>query len=170
MKKSPRSILSLLGCLSLLSLSLLPVCAADLTITAANVTPSANAVIRSSTAGVAITAGQALYKDATASYALKLADANSATAAARIVCGLALNSAAAGSPVNYVVTDPALVIGGTVANGTVYILSATAGSIAPLADLTTGMYAFVLGVGTSTTTIAFRADLVNPLRSTTVMP
>lgn len=163
---------------SLFSKLLLSVCllsaslasATDLSITAANVTPSVNAVIRDGIAGAAITAGQPLYRDPTDSYKLKLADANSATAAVRTMCGIAINSGASGTRVNYVVSDPALVIGATVANGTVYVLSATAGGIAPLADLTTGWYAFIIGLGTSTTTVAFRADLVNPLRSTTVMP
>lgn len=163
---------------SLFSKLLLSVCllsaslasATDLSITAANVTPSAAAVVRDGLAGEAITAGKLLYRDPTTNYTLKLADANSATAAARVVCGIAINSASVGTKVNYVVSDPALVIGATVANGTVYVLSATAGGIAPLADLTSGWYAFVIGVGTSTTTVAFRADLVNPMRSTTVMP
>lgn len=163
-----KSLLKLLLSVCLLSASL--VSATDLSITAANVTPSANAVIRDGIAGAAITAGQLLYRDSTASYVLKLADANSATAGARVVCGIAINSASSGTKVNYVVSDPALVIGATVANGTVYVLSATAGGIAPLADLTSGWYGFVIGLGTSTTTVAFRADLVNPLRSTTVMP
>jgi hypothetical protein len=144
--------------------------ATDLSITATSVTPSVNAVIRDGVAGAAITAGKLLYKDATASYVLKLADGDSATAGVRVVCGIAINSAAAGARVNYVVSDPALSIGATVANGTVYVLSVTPGGIAPLADLTSTWYPFVVALGTSTTTVAFRADLVNPLRSTTVMP
>jgi|GEM_PF-2483714 len=157
---------------SLLALCLLSasVFATDLSITAANVTPSANAVIREGIAGAAITAGKLLYRDPSASFTLKLADANDAGVNVRTVCGIAINSASVGTPCKYVISDPALVIGATVANGTVYILSATAGGVAPLTDLTTGWYLYVIGCGTSTTTIAFRADLVNPMRSTTVMP
>lgn len=164
---------ALLTCIlaALMLLMTLPgVFATDLSITATSVTPSANAVTRQGVAGAAITAGKLLYIDTADSNKLKLADADSATAAARVVCGIAINSAAAGAPVTYVISDPALIIGATVANGTVYVLSATAGGIAPVADLTSGWYAYVVGVGTSTTTIAFRADRINPLRSTTVMP
>lgn len=171
--KSPFKFSNLLHSILLLAIAMMATfsaSAADITITATNVTPSINAVPRDGTAGEAITAGKLLYRDPADSYKLKLADANAATAAARTVCGIAINSASTGTKVNYVVSDPALVIGGTVANGTVYVLSDTAGGIAPVTDLTSGWYAFVLGVGTSTTTIAFRADLVNPMRSTTVMP
>lgn len=143
--------------------------ATDLSITATSVTPSANAVIRDGIAGAAITAGKLLYRDSADSYKLKLADANDASSVVRTVCGIAINSASTGTPCKYVVTDPALVIGGTVANGTVYVLSATAGGVAPLADATTGWYVFVIGVGTSTTTVAFRADQINPMRSTTAL-
>lgn len=130
--------------------------AADITITAANVVPSANAKIKRGVAGVALTAGQLVYLESS-SNTLKLADSNSATEEVRKVAGYTINSAPVGGPVHYVYQDPALVLGGTTAKGTIYILSATAGGIAPAADLTTGWYPHVLAVGVSTTVVAFDA-------------
>jgi len=130
--------------------------AADITITAASVVPSASAKIQRGTAGVALTAGQLVYLESS-SNTLKLADANGASEEVRKVAGYTVNSAPIGGPVHYVVKDPALVLGGTTAKGTIYILSATAGGIAPAADLTTGWYPHVLAVGVSTTVVAFDA-------------
>lgn len=138
------------------ALLVLPAAAADVTITAANVSASSTASIKRGVAGAAITAGQLLYIDRTTN-TLKLADANSGTADARIVAGIALNGAANGQPLHYVTKDPALTLGGTTAKGTVYVLSATAGGIAPAADLTTGWYPHILAVGVSTTVVAFDA-------------
>lgn len=133
--------------------------AADVSITAANVAPSSAAVLKRGVAGAAITSGQLLYIDR-AENTLKLADANSATADARIVAGIAINSVASGGPLHYVVSDPALTLGGTTVKGTIYILSATAGGIAPAADLTTGWYPHVVAVGVSATVVAFDAGKV----------
>ncbi len=130
--------------------------ASDLTITATSVVPSTNAIIRNSVAGAVITAGKLVYKSAT-DQKLYTADGDSATAGVRDCVGIAVTTAGIGAPCYYVIEDPALVIGATVVNGTIYVLSATAGGIAPAADLTTGWYATVVAVGTSTTTVAFRA-------------
>lgn len=136
--------------------------ATDVSITAANVVPSVNAVKRTYTAGVAITAGQLVYLDKADTDAngfgkAKLADANGATAL-RVVDGIAVNTAAAGQDVTVVSYDPALVIAasGLTAN-TILISSATAGGLAPSADLTTGWYLTVIGVVKNGTTIFFRA-------------
>lgn len=134
---------------------------ADITITAANVVPSAAAAgvtkIFRSTAGAAINAGQLIYLDTADSNKAKLADANGASALIRTPIGLAINSAGSGQEVAYVKEDDDLTIGATVANGTVYVLSATPGGIAPAADLTTGWYPCVVAVGKSATKVAFRA-------------
>lgn len=150
----------------LLLVSLLSVSAsfgADLSITSTSVVPSANAIIRNAPAGVVITAGKLVYKSATDGK-LYLADGDSATAALRDCVGIASTTAGIGVQCYYVIEDPALTIGATVTNGVIYVLSATAGGIAPAADLTTGWYATVVGVGTSSSTVAFRAK---PLRSAT---
>lgn len=122
---------------------------ADVTITAANVVASSAAQTSSGTAGAAITAGQALYEDASDG-TLKLAQADGATAAERTSVGIALNDAATGQPVTYAFADPDFTPGGTVSASAAYVLSATAGGIAPEADLTTGDYASVLMIGKAT--------------------
>lgn len=142
--------------------SCVPAMATDVSITASNVVPSANAVIRFGTAGATITAGQLIYQDTADTDAAgqgkaKLSDANAA-AALRVVDGIAINSASAGQIVAFVTYDPALQIAasGLTAN-TILISSATAGGIAPSADLTTGWYLTVVAVVKSSTTVFFRA-------------
>lgn len=130
--------------------------AADLSITATSVVPSANAIIRNATAGVVITAGKLVYKSSTDNK-LYLADADSATTNVRDVIGIATTTAGIGAPCYFVIEDPALVIGASVTNGTIYGLSATAGGIAPAADFTTGWFVTPVAVGTSSTTVSFRA-------------
>lgn len=139
--------------------------AADLSITATSVVPSANAIIRNAVAGAVITAGKMVYKSSTDNK-LYLADGDSASAGTRDCVGIAVTTAGIGAPCYFVIEDPALVIGATVTNGTIYVLSATAGGIAPAADLTTGWYATIVAVGTSSTTVAFRAK---PLRTGTAL-
>lgn len=133
-----------------------PIQAADVSITAANVVPSAEARTIRRVAAVAITAGQTVYVEA-ATNQLKLADGNSSTAEVRKVAGIAVTSGAIGTVISVVTRDPALVLGGTTAKGTAYTLSATPGGIAPLADLTTGWYGHIIGIGISSTVIAFDA-------------
>lgn len=121
---------------------------ADVTITAANVIPSANAVYQDGTAGATITAGQVVYRDSTDGK-YKLADANASPATANAV-GIAAHGASNGQPLRVVIYDPDFTVGGTVAKG-VYVLSGTAGGIAPVADIVSGWYPVVVGVATSTT-------------------
>jgi hypothetical protein len=130
--------------------------ATDLAITAGSLIPSTSAVMRDGVAGVAITAGQLVYKD-TADNKLKLADANGASALIRTPIGLASNTAGIGQNVRYIISDPDLTIGGTVSNGAAYVLSATAGGVAPIADLTTGWYPCLVAIGISATKVSFRA-------------
>lgn len=119
---------------------------ANLTITAANVVKVAGAQVDTGIAGATITAGQSVYKDAANNNVIKLADGDASAAAAAGV-GVALNGAASGQPVSFI-TAGGLTIGtGTV--GTVYIVSATAGAICPIADAVTGMWVTILGVVTS---------------------
>lgn len=125
---------------------------ADITITAASVVKGADARTLTLVAGAAITAGQVVYKDAADNDKVKLADADSATAAIRVPFGVALNGAAAGQPVT-VQTDGLITIGGTVAPGVVYLLSDNAGGIMPAADQEAGDYTSIIGVGASATEI-----------------
>lgn len=121
---------------------------ADLTITAANVDPAAAGVNKNAVAGVAITAGQAIYLDATASNVAKLADADASLAAATSV-GIAVCDAAAGQIVVY--RDAGDIdLGVTLTVGELYFVSDTAGGIKPSADLGTGDYVTLLGIADAT--------------------
>ena len=121
---------------------------ADLTLTVAEVLDTGAPDVQTGLAGVAITAGQPLYKDATDSDKLTLADANAAASAACV--GLALHATLAGQPVKYQTAGP-FTIGATAAMkvGEIYIVSDTAGGIKPRADLATGEFTTVLGITTS---------------------
>lgn len=130
--------------------------AVDITITAANVIPGSDATYFDRTAGDTITAGQPVYLDSTDSK-LKLADANAASAAAATVKGIALHGAASGQPLK-VQTSGSITIGATVTQGTIYVLSATAGGIAPAADLATGHRVTVIGIATSASALKLQIN------------
>jgi hypothetical protein len=125
---------------------------ADLAITAANVVRGVGAKVETGIAGAVITAGQSVYKDPADGDKFKPADADSATATVRTTRGIALNGAANNQPLA-VQVEGRIVIGGTVAPGTVYVQSDTPGGIMPAADLEAGDYVTVLGVGVSATEI-----------------
>lgn len=124
---------------------------ADLSITTGNVVVAGSAQTTVGTAGATITAGQVVYQDA-ADGKYKLADCDSATAAVRSPVGIALNGAADGQPLSIIQRGP-VTIGATMTAGTAYYLSATAGGIAPVGDLTTGDYPVIVGVATSATVL-----------------
>lgn len=130
---------------------------ADLSITAANVVKGTGAVLDASkVAGETITAGQTVYLKASDNRWWKSqADATSTEAAAS---GVALNGASAGQPL-VVQTAGEITIGATVAVGGVYVVSATAGGIAPVADLASTNYLTVIGYGKTTAIIVMD---VNP--------
>lgn len=119
---------------------------ADLTITAAQVLKSTGAVVETGNAGETITQGQSVYRKA-ADKEIYKADAN-VTAAEAAAVGIALNSAADGQPIKFQ-TDGSITLGAGAApvEGTVYVVSATAGGIAPVADLVSTNYVTTLGVG-----------------------
>lgn len=103
-------------------------------------------------AGGTITPGMPVYKDTTDNNDLKAADA-SASASAEFA-GFALNSAADGQPLEYGYGEGTLTVGGTgVSVGATYVVSATAGGIAPEGDIGSGEFMTYLGVGASTSTI-----------------
>lgn len=126
----------------------------DISVTAANVLAGPNAKKRTGIAGATITAGQALYEDSSDSNKLKLADANASATTAKCV-GVALHGAASGQPITFVEEDDDFTPGATLslsaaADDGVYVLSATAGGIAPVGDLASGMYPVIMGVAKST--------------------
>lgn len=118
---------------------------ADLSITAANVQPGAGATIVHGTAGATVTAGQPVYADANDSNKWKPADADASEAAADVT-GIALNNAADEQPLS-IIKRGLLATGATTVKGTVYVLSGTAGGICPAADLASGDWTTILGVG-----------------------
>lgn len=125
---------------------------ADLVVTAANVAAGSGAIInRNHNAGAAITAGQTVYLDQTAQ-TWKLADCD-AGAITSVVGGIALHAASSGQPLA-VQTGGRINPGATVAVGEIYVASGTAGGIAPKADLATGDYVTVLGIGVAANAIA----------------
>lgn len=116
---------------------------ADLSITATEVLYISGQKVTYN-AGETITAGQVVYKS---SNTLKLADADSTLALATVV-GIALNGGATGQPIACQ-TSGTITIGATAAmtQGEIYLLSATAGGIAPEGDIATeDDYVVVLGV------------------------
>lgn len=119
----------------------------DLSITAGNVAPGNNASIAHGTAGATITAGQAVYFDESDSK-YKLADCDSASAAARSPAGIALNAASDDQPIA-VLKSGRVTIGATLTAGVAYYLSATAGGICPVGDLSTGDYPVLIGIAES---------------------
>lgn len=124
---------------------------ADISVTASSVLKSTNAATSRGIAGSAITAGQTLYIDTADSNKLKPADANGASPL-YVVAGIALHAAATGQPIEYQ-TDGNLTFNAVLTAGTIYVQSATAGGIAPAADLASGHHVTILGVATSTTNL-----------------
>lgn len=119
---------------------------ADLSITQTEVLPGAGATTRVAIAGAAITPGQTIYIKSSDSKAY-LADADLSAAAADCK-GIALSEAAEGQYIVYQ-RGGTITIGSSasVAQGAVYVLSATAGGICPEVDLGTDDYVTYLGVG-----------------------
>ena len=120
---------------------------ANKSITLASVVASLKAIKKIGIAGETITAGQTIYKDGVNSAKLKLADSNVAVRSQ--VAGIAPHGASNNQPLSYAIEDPNFTPGCEVTIGEILVASATPGSIAPAADLTTGDYPTVLGIGKS---------------------
>ncbi len=126
----------------------LPLVATDLSITPASFVPGARAKYVHGTAGATITAGQAVTLNAAGKYVLADAD----DAALYEVEGIAAHGASSGQPLAIVVEDDDLTLGATLSMvAPVYVLSSTAGGIAPTADISVGEYPVVLLIAKSTT-------------------
>ena len=121
---------------------------AAITVTPANVGFGEETVVfQIGQAGEAITQGQSLYRSSSNNKLYK-ADAND-TAAKAVVVGIALTPASTDG--YFLFAESGLVnVGATLAVGTLYAVGQTAGSIVPVADLTTNDY--VTYIGTATTT------------------
>lgn len=119
---------------------------ADISITAASVLPSSDTQYVDGILGATVTAGQTVYLD-TATTTYKLADANASSSTASTM-GIAMNGGASGQPVKVAVAGT-ITAGGTLTTGLIYVQSATAGGLAPSADLASGHYPVVVGIATS---------------------
>lgn len=119
----------------------------DATITATQVAWVRGVRPRTVRGGAAITAGQVVYKN-TATNEHELADADTDTASE--VAGVAISDGQDGR--DMLIAPPGAVYncGFTTTAGTIYVLSTTAGGIAPEADLASGDYVVVLFVGNGT--------------------
>lgn len=129
---------------------------ADVSVTATSVAPitgsgaGVDTVIEHGIAAETITAGQSLYLNTSNQWAKADANLSAAAAAAK---GIALNGAAQNQPIA-VATSGTLTCGFTATVGTIYVVSATAGGIAPAADLASGWYTTIIGVGLTAGTIS----------------
>lgn len=105
--------------------------------------------------GEAVTAGQAVYlKSSDGKWWLAQCDGTAEEAGSGGV-GVALNGGAANQPAA-VQTGGLITIGGTVAATLVYVVSATAGGICPIADLVSTNKLTILGYATTTGVIDLR--------------
>lgn len=120
----------------------------DIVVVPADVLMVAGSPNREVDAGATLVAGQAVYEDGV--NGLKLADADAVGTAE--VAGITLNGGADNQPVK-IVTGGDYNPGVAVVVGVVYVLSSTAGGIAPNVDVGSGKVKVVLGIATTTSNI-----------------
>lgn len=122
---------------------------ADVTITGP-VTVDSLAFCEVLTAQVAIAAGKAVFRDASNSGKANLADSSAASSAEAI--GIAVTTAGIGEPVVVAKSGATITQAGTTFAKNVWLfVSTNGGGMAPVADITSGLYGCALGVGISTT-------------------
>lgn len=123
---------------------------ADLTQTPVNVRLQSNTQILRVTAGESVSAGMPAYRLASDGEYYK----SGATTAVLADCdGVFLMPAGNGEETLIAVSGD-VNLGATLAVGTVYVVSNTAGNIMPTADLSTGEFTTILGVAKSTSVLA----------------
>lgn len=123
---------------------------ADITITAADVLKTTTTAVTEGIAGGTITAGMPVYIDTAASGVLKACDAD--VAATSVCAGIALHSAASGQPIKYAYSG-SLTISAVMTVGQIYVVSTTAGGVAPYADLASGDFVSILGVASTSSNL-----------------
>lgn len=133
---------------------------ADITITAASVAKGTDVTTVSNyPAGETITAGQVVYlKSSDSKWWKAQADGTAEESGSGVQVGIALHGSLANQPL-VVQTAGTITIGATVVVGTTYVVAATAGGIAPHADLvSTNKYTRVgYGITTGSLQIDVRA-------------
>jgi hypothetical protein len=131
---------------------------ASLSITAANVLAGSGAVIEHGTFGATIAQGVVVYRDP-ADMKYKVADADSATAAARDPRGITLNAGSNGQPAA-IIRKGDVTIGATMTAGLAYYLSPTPGEIGVVGDVASGDDPIIIGQAKSTTVLT--VDIQDP--------
>lgn len=102
--------------------------------------------------GETIAAGQALCLNPTTNK-IELADANGASAYMKTVIGISQHGSLLNQPIRYQRRSN-MTFNAALTQGTIYVLSATPGGIAPASDLASGHTVVILGVASSTTVLA----------------
>lgn len=122
----------------------------DITVTATSVVKSTGAQVYTGTLGETVTAGQSVYlKTSTGLWMKAQSDGTAEESGYGTLCGIALNGGAINQPV-VVQFSGRITIGATVAIGTIYCVSDTAGGIIPMGDLSSSEYTTVLGTAVTT--------------------
>lgn len=125
---------------------------ANLTITAASVGVASGTVdVQAVQVGESVTHGQPLYFSANKYYKC---DATSATKANCAV--ISLGAASTDGWVMALFPGGEYTVGATLTLATTYVISATSGAIAPIADLASTNYSTILGTAKNTSTIVFQ--------------
>ena len=138
---------------------------ADLTITAANVALSGSTAGTGPTVkqvGEAVTQGQPCYLNTSDGLYYK-ADSNaSATTAEATVIAMTPASSSGYA----IFAGPGMIVnlGATLTVGTTYVVSATAGGICPIADLTTGDYTCIIGTAETASKLTLQLLFTNAVK------
>lgn len=125
---------------------------ADLAITPADVVIVTQGGFAEGVVTVAVAAGEMCYRTTGTSYALAESGDTAAKAANPV---MALSSGAAGQIVKFAATGQ-ITVGGTVAKGNVFVLSATPGKLAPPADLVATDYFTIVAFGVAAGVLELR--------------
>lgn len=121
---------------------------ADLVITASNVDKVSGSQ-RTAEAGVAISAGDAVYVDTAGLIQLCEKDQTVVEAAA---VGIALNDCGVSQPCTYQISGT-IDVGAVLTTGEVYVVGAAPGGIAPVADVITTNFATIVGIAVSSSNL-----------------
>jgi hypothetical protein len=119
---------------------------ADLTQTPANVRVTSSTQLKRVTAGETVSPGMTAYRKAADGEYYKGIATSAATAN---VEGIFVGYADDGDDV-YIATADNIDLGATLAVGSIYVVSNTAGAIMPSSDLSSGEFSTILGVATTT--------------------
>lgn len=127
---------------------------ADLTITAANVALVSGGRDDGALAGEAFTAGMAVYKSSTTGKWMKAqADGTAEEAGSAVAFGIALNTGVLNQPTSVQISG-IITMGATVVVGKIYLISAAAGGICPVDDISTSTHRVsVIGIGATSARI-----------------